>query len=306
MSQIVNPVTKNSDLLKVLTSVSDKLIVDFVNSIDIAKDHIVKQSVQSDFFYRCLGGIAGNSHRRQLAINTNLNDSVSGALHLINKLGKELVLSDYAIQRANDKLVKLDQQLMRVASYSAETRDIVSKLKAEFDERMNRLEHDISRIDSEQKARGHLDEVFSKWSAGRFSVFSPAGRCYAAVEELRWGAFGYYLNNNAKDDLRTVKALSDLAVNRAIKQLADDVGVSVYERVGAYEKWFFLPCNTLGSEDLHEGLAYLADDFDKESAPFVTTITQQLPERLTSVPYIANARRVSEAIFEEVFCEHIK
>ena len=302
MSQIVNPVTKNSDLFKVLTSVSDKLIVDFVNSIDIVKDHIVEQSVQSDFFYRCLDGIAGNSHRRQLAINTSLNDSVSGALHLINKLGKELVLSDYAIQRTNDKIVKLEQQLMRVASYSAETRDIVR----EFDERMNRLEHDISRIDSEQKARGHLDEVFSKWSAGRFSVFSPAGRCYAAVEELRWGAFGYYLNNNAKDDLQTVKALSDLAVNRAIKQLADDVGVSVYERVGAYENWFFLPCNTLDSKDLHEGLAYLADDFDKELAPFVTTITQQLPERLTSVPYIANAARVSEAIFEEVFCEHIK
>lgn len=303
MTQSLQPITPDSQLLKTLTCIPEKFVVDFANGIDVAKDHLRVQRERSRFFSRCFDGFTGNSARRQNEINANLTNAVEGSLRWLTELSREVAASNYAIKRVNDRVTQLTTQMVTLAEYSEATRHQLGELAQELDQRIGHLNQEVARIDFNQKVIMHLDQVFHKWNAGRFMALSPAGRCYAAFEELRWGAFGDYCRSQTGIDRDNFMGQ---AVDRAIAQLVKDTEIAVHSRLGVDDGWLRLPRQSAQYHDWQEALGYLADEFDSNSAPFVTTITQKPTERLNTVPILASASRVAETIAEEVFSEELQ
>ena len=298
MSQHLQPITPDSVLLKTLTCIPEKFIVDFANGIDVTRDHLRVQRERDSFFARCFDGFTGKSAKRQAEINASLTDAVEGSLLWLTDLSRDLAQSNYAITRVNDRVTELTSQVTFLAQYSEKTRRRLDDLAQELDERILRLDEEVARIDFNQKVIMHLDQVFHKWTAGRFGILSPAGRCYAAIEELRWGAFGDYCRSQSGSECDN---FMQQAVDRATAQLARDAEITISTRLSVYDNWLQLPSNTDKDSDWHHALTYLADNFDNDTAPLITTVTQNLPERLRAVPILANASRIAETIMEEVF-----
>lgn len=296
MKSLKKVISKDSDVCKVLPCVVEKSLVDYVNSIDVTQDHIRNQNDRNSFRSRIFDGFTGNSARRQNFININLQDAVEKSIPLIKKIYEDLELNSYALKSVSDEVTRLK---LGVSEFSEAIYTELEDISKELDERMFYLQKEVSRIDVTQQANLNLNRAFSKWKAGRLSVYSPAGRCYAVTEELRWGAFGDYCRNHTGRDR---DKFIEQAIDMATIQLAEDASVSVASRVSTYDNWFSLK-NSSQHNDFHDGLAYLADDFDELSSPFVSTVTQKLPERLVRVPLLANASRVAETVIHEVFMD---
>lgn len=300
MSQHLQPVAPDSVLLKTLTCIPEKFIVDFANGIDVTRDHLQLQRKRDGFFARCFDGFTGKSAKRQGEINASLTDAVEGSLVWLTELSRDLAQSNYAITRVNNRVTELTNEVTFLAQYSEKTRRRLDDLAQELDERILRLDEEVARIDFNQKVIMHLDLVFHKWNAGRLVELSPAGRCYAAIEELRWGPFGDYCRSHTGTERNN---FMQQAVDRATAQLAKDAGIAINTRLAFYDNWMQLPRQAIQNSDWHEAIIYLADGYETDAAPLITTITQELPERLGKVPILANASRVAEAVMDEVFVE---
>ncbi len=292
------PITSDSKIYQVLiSSLPNKFIVDFANGIDVGRDHLRVQRQRTGMGARLYDGFTGQGARRQAEINASLIDGVEGSLIWLGELTESLALSNYAIVQVNERLSVITQNVTTLAHYSADTRHQVEKLSIHFNQRCDQLNQQIYRIDFEQRAERQLEQVFNKWAAGRLNTFSLAGRCYAAMEELRWGVFGDYCrihNNHIRQGF-----LGDLA-NRAISQLANDASMEPGDR-SEMSSWLARPTGRTLLADATDALAYLGDGSNPEVQPFVFSITQ-LPEQTPlSVPKICNADRLARALVSELF-----
>jgi hypothetical protein len=293
----LTPITSESEICHVLIQLPEKFIVDFVNGIDVAQDHVHVQHQRTGMFSRLYDGFTGQGARRQAEINSSLIDAVEGSLTWLNELSESLARSNYAIARVNERVDVITKNVAAIAHYSADTRHQLQQLSIDLNRRCDLLSQQIDRIDFENKAKWQLDEVFAKWSAGRFNTFSLAGRCYAALDELHWGAFGDYCRSH-NGQLRQ-SFLENLA-NRAISQLANDARIGTSER-SDITSWLDKPTDRTLLADATSALAYLGDWSNPEAQPFVFSITQTPEQTPLSVPKICNSRRLVPALVGELF-----
>lgn len=293
----VLPITKDSDICRILTCLPEKFVVDFANGIDVARDHQRVQRANSGFGARLYDGFTGKGSRRQDEVNASLIDGMEASLNWLTELSGSLAQSNLAIARVNDRVSALKLDVARVANFSATTRQQLETLAARLDERCDALDREVARIDFVQRVQLNLNHVFNKWQAGHYHLFSLSGRCYAALEELRWGAFGDYCRNPSATDRQ--RFMDDLA-NRAMAQLASDAGLPTKERMDTRVHWLTRPVGRHVLADATNALAYMGDWSDRKTAPFVYSIAQ-LPEDLPlELPRIASAQRVAEAMVYEV------
>ena len=293
----VSPVSQGSEIFQVLTCLPEKFVVDFANGIDVARDHLRVQKERGNFYARCYDGLTGKGTKRQAEINASLIDGVEASLNWLTELTDSLAKSNLAIARVNDRLSDLKRDAAKVAMYSIQTRHELKNLSERLHDRCVRIEAEVARIDFVQRVQINLSDVFSKWQAGRFDSFSPAGRCFAALEELRWGAFGDYCRIHT---VRQRQTFVDEAVNRAIAQLKQDLRAGASERLETY-MWLNCPSNRSVLPDASEALAYLGTDYQPQHSPFVFTVTRVGEAIPLEVPRIMCATRLSEALASEIF-----
>lgn len=302
MSADLQPITRDASVCKTLSCLPEKWLVDFANGIDVARDHVQVQRTRTNFFTRMSDGFTGKGAMRQADINASLIDGVEGALQWLGELSEFLAHSNWAITQVNDRVTSLTRNVAELAHYSADTREQLHQLSQRLDVRMNSLSQELQRIDFVQKAQLNLDATFSKWGSGRLNTLSPAARCYASLEELRWGAFGDYCRNFQESNPRQCDEFMQLVVDKATEQLAEDVGVSLHTPIPTVQVWLSVPNipSNEDAEDLWQAVDYLADGLSHEVAPFVQSAAQRQPVHL-HVPLVAHARRVAHAMAQEVF-----
>jgi phage host-nuclease inhibitor protein Gam len=294
------PITKDSEICRVLSCLPEKFVVDFANGIDVARDHSQVQKARGSFGARLLDGFSGQGGRRQSEINTSLIDGVEASLNWLIDLSESLAHSNLAIARVNDRVNALKLDLAIVADYSATTRRQLEALSTRLDERCDAFQQEITRIGLVQRAQINLDEVFNKWAAGRYRSFSLSGRCYAALEELRWGAFGDYCRSPLESNRQHF--INDLA-NRAIAQLAKDADKSGEKRIATHN-WLTPPVGDHVLIDSADALAYMGNGMDGEHYPFIFSVSQRPNDLPFGLPLLSSAERVSEALVSEVFGEY--
>lgn len=291
------PLQPKSEISQHLSCLPEKFVVDFANGIDVTRDHLRMQRDRGGMFARLYDGFTGQGARRQTEINASLTDGVEASLKWLTELTESLARSNLAISQVNDRVSLLKLDVAEVADYAIQTRRQIEQLSQRLSERCGLIEAEVMRIDFVQRAQLHLDHVFNKWRAGRYHSFSLSGRCYAALEELRWGDFGDYCRS--QPGLQCQRFIQDLA-NRAISQLSADTGMWARARMDTND-WLAQPSGRDVLPDAAEALAYMGEALDPDEQPLAYVVSQQ-PSRLPlCVPLLSTAERVAESLVSEVF-----
>lgn len=295
----IQQTVKDSEICQMLTCIPEKIIVDFANGIDVGRDHLRVQKERTGFVAHLYDDLTGKAVRRQNEINTSLLGGVEASLKWLTELTNSLATSNLAIAKVNDRVNSLKLDVAKIAHYSVDTRQQLESLAINLDQRCNSIEQEIARIDFMQRVLFNLDEVFHKWQAGRYASFSLSGRCYAAIEELRWGAFGDYCRTNSGKMRNNL--INDLT-NRAISQLANDAECKATSRLDTLN-WLEHPKGRDVIPDAQEALAYMGDWFKEEETPFAFTISQTPKLLHLNIPRLCSAERITETLVSEIFEE---
>lgn len=292
------PVGPDDELCEILGSLPEKFIVDFANGIDVVRDVNAVQRQRQSMYARLYDGFSGRAQERQNLINASLADGVAGSLAWLTELTTTQAKSNHAIGQVRSRVILLQRAIGKVANHSADTQDQLKRLEQQLTLRCNDLEQEVARINLVQRATLQLDLVMSKWEAGRYASLSPAGRCYAALEELRWGAFGDFYRGTA----RSASAdLVELLCNRSVAQLAADIQGTGRQRIDT-SHWLRQD-NTTHQPDVQLALAYLGDWASAERTPFVFAAVNLPAELPSHLPRLCTAERLAFAMTAEVFSE---
>lgn len=288
----------NEKTLQILPILPEKFVVDFANGIDVARDHIRVQRNRTGFINRCYDSFTGQSTRRQAEINANLADGVEGALKWLTELTNSVAKTNFALTQVNERVAKIQKALTELIHYSADTRNQLENLSKQLNSRCDELARNIARVHFEQRAQRNLDQVFNKWAAERFSDFSLAARCYAALEELRWGAFGDFCRTY--DDTVRAGFIEDLT-NLTLRQLVVDSKLESSQTRMNTEYWLTSSKSDPSIHELREALAYLGDWAKPEVHPFIYKASQPTDKWPITLPRICTANRIAKGIVAEIF-----
>src|SRR5690606_19371051 len=95
-----------------------------------------------------------------------------------------------ALTRMTDKLLALRQQTNLRVAQSPGLMQQYDELSSHFKQRAAYKEKALTQRGLTVQAGEHSEQIFTRWRAGQYDGWSLAGRCYIALEELRWGPFG--------------------------------------------------------------------------------------------------------------------
>lgn len=298
----IAPIAPDSALCQSLTCLPEKFIVDFANGIDVVRDHLRVQRQRTGFFARMYDGFTGQGARRQAQINASLADGVEASLKWLGELSQSLARSNWAIAQVNERVSWLTGQAAQLAHYSADTRQQLHALAQRTQAHLQALEREVARIDQVQSAHVNLHAAFAKWESGALAALSPAARCFATLQELRWGALGDYGRSCHQHDGRHKQwsEMLGLVVNRASMQLARDLGGrAAADAPVETAQWLAAPARArVRDDDWWQAVQYLADNASAANAPFALSAVQRQRAH-ASVPLISSARRVAAALAHE-------
>lgn len=302
MNEKQAPITRKSKICQIMPCLEDKALVDLVNNIDVSIAHVGEQDRRSIFLSRLWDGFTGQGLRRQANINASVNHALEGARQWLTNLTDELAGTNSVVAQHGLALAKIDVAVGKLndgladLAENAATRRELAHLANEIRPRLDRVEKWVADVEARMHAMGHLERVFSKWEVGQYQGLSALAQCYAALEELRWGAFGYYCHAHSADS----KDLLETLENKATLQLSVAGGRSVDERSPTAD-WLQQPDDPL--LDGVDALAYLGEHYMPKVAPFVSVVTQNIPIGRYSleVPYVVSAYRAATALVGEIF-----
>lgn len=115
-------------------------------------------------------------------------------------------------------------------------------------------------------------------------------------------ALGDYCRNYSGQ--RQCRDFMHTVADRATKQLAADAAISLQAPADMVTVWLAAQPTRQGHSDLQQALGYMADGLATSVAPFVDSAVQQRPAS-HAVPLIAHARRVADAMVQEVFPKEV-
>mgnify|MGYP000986016982 CR=1 FL=1 len=283
---------------QVLECVPEKFVVDFANGIDVVNDHL-RSSQNRSFFTRLKEGLSGQASARQQAIDASLNEGIQASLTWLTELTTSLAGTHLAVARVNDRVNALMQDTAKIAHYSADTREQLLALASNMHQRAGQLEAQIRWVNSLQQGQLQLDQIFSNWSAGRYAALPLAGRCYAALEELRWGAFGDAIR---QADAKQAGQLVGTLKNKALTQLAQDYGTKPHARHDA-RRWLAWQAGAVRESAWPATLSWLADWCNEDCHPVSWSVTQSGDRLPIRMPRICSAERIVDTMVDEVFSE---
>ncbi|WP_414499215.1 diguanylate cyclase regulator RdcB family protein [Yersinia kristensenii] len=296
MMNILTEKFPDNEACKHLECLPEKFIVDFANGIDVTQDHRRQQKDRS-FFLRVKEGVTGQASSRQHAINASLAEGVQASLTWLTELTSSLASTNYALAQVNDRVTSLIRDTTAIAHYSADTREQLTKLADQVNEKLSRLEQELNRVDMLQRGQLHLDQIFSAWGAGRYTALPLAGRCFVALEELRWGAFGDVIRHG---ETKQASQMLDILKNKALTQLAQDHNSLAGVRHDS-QSWLVWQAGQIQQNDWPEVINWMADWCSEEAHPITWSTTQQYTALPLRMPRLSSAERIAHSMVDEVF-----
>lgn len=290
---MTDSIQPNSKLCQDLSAIPEKFIVDYANTIDVLKDHAKVQRLPQSFFGRLYSGFTGQSWQRQHEINSGLVTHVEAQFKLLNELTNDVSCSLKVTHELSEKLHKLNENVSELVGFSLDTRAQIASLTSNVFDSIQQIEQRLLKVEIEANAEQHLNRVFYKWEAGKFSELSVAGRVYAVLEELNWGRYGDLLR---AIDARSVDRNLEHLCDRLVAQMCKDVNIKPASRMG-YREWLN---PTSHNTDYQAGIEYLSCGYDVTETPFITSLQSSCVELPIAIPRICNAQRLSEALAREV------
>lgn len=280
---------------RVLECIHPKFIVDLVQGVDAARQAPVVPQQQL-FRERLTQEIMAQTQLRPWAMSGVLNENDSLRLGLAEKLASMLDPGHLALTRITQRLTALQQTERRPASPGTAAQ--YDELLGHFSQRAAWKEKALTQRGLAVQAGHHSEQVFTHWRVGNYSGWSMAGRCYVALEELRWGAFGDACRLANED---VAKMLKDNLRAMAADFLAQGINASSATR-HFYHQWLATP-TTPGLMDYKDLLGWLGDWCDAERHPICWSVTQSWQTVALGMPRLCSATRIATAMVDEIFGE---
>lgn len=197
-------------LKKTHTYISDKLILDAVNGINVvARDfHEVSKSRQS-ISNRVWDGIIGASRKRQDLINENVMEGINACTSWLRDHDRHISRIDNSIctianelDRTQDEILKFYSQHKKLKVNVDELKETFFEFKNSSNQRINHLENWMRDVDIRDRAYNQLSREISKLKAKGYAHFNRELQIYTVLDNLKSGEVGlYYHNSKIKEKL---------------------------------------------------------------------------------------------------------
>lgn len=280
---------------RVLESIHPKFIVDLVQGIDALRQTTIAPQQQL-FRERLAQEIMTQTQLRPWAISGKLEENDALRLGLAEKLASMLDPGYLALTRITQRLKAMQHAERRPGGVTPGAQQQYDVLLEHFSQRAAFKEKALTQRGLAVQAGHHSEQVFTHWRAGSYNGWSMAGRCYVALEELRWGAFGDACRL-ANEDVATM--LKDNLRVMAAEFLAQGIDASQGTR-HFYHQWLAAP-STPGVMEYKDLLGWLGDWCDAERHPICWSVTQSWQPVALGMPRLCSAARLATAMVDEVF-----
>lgn len=276
-----------------LESLYARFMVDLVLGIENPRQYALAPQ-QQQFRERLMQEVVAQTQLRPWSIAGMFSDNPAMRLGLAEKLASQFDPGHLALTRMSRYL----QSLQVKSQGSVELRQQFGLIGEQFSLRAEHKERALSQRGLMVPSGIHSDDVFTRWHAGHYDGWSLAGRCYIALEELRWGAFGdaWRLANGDVRDL-----LKDSLKTMAAQYLAEGIGAATETR-HFYHQWLASP-SAAGLMDHKEMLTWMGSSCDATRQPVCWSVTQTWQPVALGMPRLCSAARLVEAMIEELFTD---
>jgi ribosome-binding ATPase YchF (GTP1/OBG family) len=196
MNEIGQPTWENQPTLDELRQqhpqVTEKAIVDYVNSLEVLEDHLrLRDTSHNCFLTRIWDSITGKTAQRQQIIDRNLTTALQTVSVWLQDLQLCQAESELAMAHMADKLIETRAGVMRLQQRHKILVAEVQDLNQRFEQFQNRVNHQLTQLEAQiqqmeaaRLANVHLEQVFNKWQAGRFDNYPPLARLYLVIGVL--------------------------------------------------------------------------------------------------------------------------
>lgn len=270
---------------------TEKFIVDFALGIGVTRQPWHSQ--QSKLFYEKLRGRITENYDKQRGIDRALTSDATSVFTRLAEFITSLEPNYLATKLVSERLLQLEQLPASASEFNEHSQ--YDKLRAQLAFKLAQTEIRLQPVNLLEYGREHYEYVLSCWNNGNYFPFSPAGRCYAALQELHWGAFGEAIlfSDSAQKSL-----LIEEVRSRFIDKLASDVNASPCTR-HYYHAWLSTP-SASGVLEYKEALAWLGDACNIDQQPISYSITQSWHGISLGMPRICSAMRLGGALVDEI------
>lgn len=272
----------------VLESLHSKFMVSLLSGIDNPR-HFALAPQQHRFRERLMQDILSQNPLRSWELARSFSDRPAIRLGLTEKLANLFEPGHFALTEMSRYL----QILTTKSNGSPELRQLYGSLGEQFRQRAEHKKRALIQQGLEAQARLHHEQIFARWQAGNYDGWSLAGRCFVALEELRWGPFGDAWRL-ANPELRAM--LREKLRSMAAHCLADGIGTARETR-HFYHQWL----TTSGLMDYQEMLCWMGNDYDAWRQPVCWSVTQIWQPVALGMPRLCSALRLVDAMIEELF-----
>jgi hypothetical protein len=282
---------------RTLECIHPKFIVDLIQSIDAPRQaKIVPQ--QQLFRERLTQEIMSQTQLRPWAMSGMYSENDALRLGLVEKLASMFDPGQLALTRITERLTVLQQNVERRAVPSESLEKQYEDLREHFSRRAAWKTKALTQRGLMVQAGLHSEQIFTRWRAGQYNGWSLVGRCFVALEELRWGAFGDACRLTNPE---VSKLLKDNLRVMAADFLAQGIGASPATR-HFYHQWMSTPTSP-GLMDYKDLLGWMGDWCDAERHPVSWSVTQSWQTVALGMPRLCSATRLADALVEEIFSE---
>lgn len=282
---------------RMLESIYPKFMVDLVSGAEAGR-HTAPAHQQQQFRERLTQEILARTKLRPWAMSGMFSENAALRLGLAEKLAGMYDPGHLALCLMSDKLTRLRQQASRRGAIPPGLQQQYEALAGHFMQRAAYKEKALSQRGLTVQAGEHSEQIFTRWRAGEYDGWSLAGRCYIALEELRWGPFGDACRL-ANPDVAAM--LKDNVRSIAANHLAQGINASVATR-HFYHQWLTTPVTPHLMEH-KEMLGWLGEGYQAERHPVSWSVSQTWQTVALGMPRLCSAKRLADAMVEEIFAE---
>lgn len=294
------------EVITKLPVLNDKMIVDLINGMEVAKDHIHVRDTRQTLFNRIFDSITGKGAVRQQSIDQNIVEGIGGMIGWLNHLQFQKLQTDRAVTIVATKLSETREGVAHLVNnhiiLREEVQDLTSKIDeafAQVDERLQSINETVQKLGQKISAMMAIENAFCKWQAGYYGGFSPLAQLILVLEELYWGPFGFYDRQDPE--------LREIVKNRCIVEIKRVCGYDALELVPT-DEWMRLTINKDNIQNLT--LYYLLSNDNRDSLfprlPITNAILQKILPTNTGnilddcyIPYILHSKRLCERLVDE-------
>lgn len=295
------------DLLEGVPVLQDKMIVELVNGLEVAHDHIrVRDQRQHSVVARAWDALTGRAARRQQHIDQNIAEGLRTTTIWLENLQAGQIQTDRALTYVSNKLLETRQGVQKLVFKHLELKETVERLDERLQQyqlRTDALQEEVRSIGLRQSALIHMNKEFDKWEGGGYKKFAPLTQMMLVLEALNWGPFGNYDKENPEFREQVYYKCSIALANReGIKeQLMPTVDwlTPVTKEKEVHKQLFaYLFHSDLESESLQAAICRVMQ-LDIMRCDHSESIKAALQDERRTIPFVFSSKRISERLLTE-------